>query len=121
MALILDRDANFTAVFDEIFAAAGITVLKTPPRTPRANCYAERWIRTVRAECSDRMLIYGERHLRAVLDEYVGHYNGHGPHQCGRPGQRPPDQDEQVVVPMEGRIERRKVRGGAINEYRRAA
>ncbi|WP_431904007.1 integrase core domain-containing protein [Nonomuraea sp. bgisy101] len=116
--LIRDRDAKFTTVFDEIFAAAGITVLKTPPRTPRANCYAERWIRTVRAECSDRMLIYGERHLRSVLDEYIGHYNGHRPHQAR--GQRPPDQDEQVVVPMEGRIERRKVLGGAINEYRRA-
>ncbi|MEU0569210.1 integrase core domain-containing protein [Nonomuraea sp. NPDC005983] len=113
--LIRDRDAN--AVFDEIFAAAGIAVLKTPPRTPRANCYAERWIRTVRAECSDRMLIYGERHLRAVLDEYVGHYNGHRPHQAR--GQRPPDQGEQVEVPLEGRIGRRKVLGGAINEYRR--
>ncbi|WP_346124649.1 integrase core domain-containing protein [Nonomuraea roseola] len=117
--LIRDRDAKFTAVFDEIFAAAGITVLKTPPRTPRANCYAERWIRTVRAECTDRLLIYGERHLRTVLDEYIDHYNRHRPHQAR--GQRPPNQDEYVVVPMGGRIERRKVLGGAISEYRRAA
>ncbi|MET8007581.1 integrase core domain-containing protein [Nonomuraea glycinis] len=117
--LIRDRDAKFTAVFDEVFAAAGITVLKTPPRTPRANCYAERWIRTLRAECTDRMLIYGECHLRTVLNEYLDHYNAHRPHQ-GR-GQRPPDHDEHVVVPMEGRIERHAILGGVINEYRRAA
>ncbi len=117
--LIRDRDARFSAVFDEVFAAAGITVLKTPPRTPRASCYAERWIRTVRAECTDRMLIYGECHLRMVLNEYLDHYNAHRPHQ-GR-GQRPPDHDEHVVVPMEGRIERHAILGGVINEYRRAA
>ncbi|MBF8190704.1 transposase [Nonomuraea sp. K274] len=116
--LIRDRDAKFTAVFDEVFAAVGITVLKTPPRAPRANCYAERWIRTVRAECTDRMLIYGERHLRSVLNEYLDHYNAHRPHKAR--GQRPPDQGE-PVVPMQGRIERHKILGGAINEYRRAA
>lgn len=117
--LIRDRDTKFTTAFDEIFASGGVTVMKTPPRTPRANCYAERWVRTVRAECTDRMLIYDERHLRSVLNEYTKHYNAHRPHQSRQ--QRPPDQDEGIVVPMEGRIQRRKVLGGAINEYRRAA
>jgi putative transposase len=84
-----------------------------------SNCYAERWVRTVRAECTDRMLIYDQAHLRAVLRTYATHYNRHRPHQSR--SQRPPECDEQAVVPLGAPVQRRKVLGGVINEYHWAA
>ena len=117
--LIRDRDAKFTGVFDGIFGSEDVHVVKTPPQAPRANCYAERWIRTARAECTDRMLIYGERHLWSVLGEYVGHYNRHRPHQSRQ--QRPPDQAGQPGAPLNLPVQRREVLGGLINEYYQAA
>jgi putative transposase len=80
----------------------------------RGNCYAERWVRTARAECTDQMLIYNE-----VLQAYAGQYNGHRPHQSRQ--QRPPDDDKPVVVPLDAPVLRREVLGGVINEYHRAA
>jgi putative transposase len=117
--LIRDRDTKFTSAFDAIFGSEGVKTVKIPPRTPRANCYAERWVRTARGECADRMLIYGERHLRSVLGQYAGHYNGHRPHQSRQ--QRPPDHDGQASPPLDLPVQRRKVLGGVISEYYQAA
>jgi len=71
--LIRDRDAKFTAAFDAVFGSIGISVLPAAPQAPRMNSYAERFVRTARAECTDRMLIAGEQHLRTILSEYIGH------------------------------------------------
>jgi transposase InsO family protein len=122
MFLIRDRDAKYTGMFDAVFYAEGIEVLLTPPQAPRANAFAERWVRTVRRECLDRVLVYNTRHLLAVLSEYLAHYNGHRAHQ-GR-GQRPPDRDTlpvQVADLSTVRVRRRKVLHGLINEYEQAA
>jgi putative transposase len=120
--LIRDRDAKYTGMFDAVFGAEGIEILRTPPRAPRANAYAERWVRTLRRECLDRILIYNTTHLIAVLREYLAHYNWHRPHQ-GR-GQRPPDRDV-LAAPVTDlgavRVRRRKVLHGLINEYEQAA
>jgi putative transposase len=121
--LVRDRAGQFTEAFDAVWAGAGIEVVKIPPRSPRANAYAERWVRTARAEVTDRMLITGPRHLRAVLDEYVAHYNQHRPHRARN--LRPPDAVDTAVAPVAdlaaARIRRRKVLGGLIHEYERPA
>jgi putative transposase len=80
--LIRDRAGQFTASFDAVLAEVGIHVVRIPPRCPRGNCVAERFVRTLRAELTDRMLIFNQRHLRVVLAEYVRHYNGRRPHRA---------------------------------------
>ncbi len=116
-----DRDSKFTTAFDAVFASTGVSVLRSPVRAPRANAYAERWIRTLRVECLDRMLIVGSAHLRVALDEYVAHYNTHRPHRS---------LDQQSPVPRlsitagdayHGPVERKEVLGGLINQYVHAA
>jgi transposase InsO family protein len=121
--LIRDRDAKFTAAFDAVFASTGMTTLPIAPQPPRMNACAERFVRTVRAECTDRMLIAGERHLRAVLSEYIGHYNTGRSHQGRGMSLRAPDDARDVVafpVPAT-RIQRQARLAGLINEYRQAA
>jgi transposase InsO family protein len=117
--LVRDRAGQFTASFDAVLADTNITVVKIPPRCPRANCFAERFVLTVRTELTDRMLIFGQRHLRTVLAEFVRHYNGRRPHR-GRQ-LRPPRPDYPVVHLSPERIKRRPVLGGLINEYLPAA
>lgn len=117
--LVRDRDTKFTRVFDDVMAGNDTRVIKIPPRSPRANAFAERFVGTLRRECFDHLLIYGERHLRSVLAEYERHFNDHRPHQ-GR-SLRPPLHDPSEVIDMAARIRRRRTVTGLISEYRRAA
>ena len=115
--LIRDRDTKFTTGFDQIFASIGAETILTPVRAPNANAFAERWVRTVREDCLDHLLVLSKRHLESVLAEYVEHYNQGRPHRSldlTAPQQPPPSQ-------REGGIRRRDLLGGLIHEYERAA
>jgi hypothetical protein len=87
--LIRDGAGQFAGAFDEVFRSDGTTIIRTPPRTPVANTYAERWVGTARRELLDRTLIWNRRQLEQLLREYVEHYNSHRAHRSL--GQRPPD------------------------------
>ena len=116
--LVRDRAGQFAASFDAVLVDVGIRVVKIPPRCPRANCFAERFVSTVRAELTDRVLIFSQRHLRVVLAEYVQHYNGRRPHRARE--LRPPRPTHPVADLSYERIKCRPVLGGLINEYERA-
>jgi putative transposase len=116
--LIRDRDTKFTVSFDAVFASIGVGTIRIPVRSPRANAVAERWVRTVREECLDHLLVVSRRHLQSVLDDYLRHYNQARPHrglQLAQPIPHP------VSAPDGGAITRRDVLGGIVHEYDRVA
>ena len=116
--LIRDRDTKFTASFDEMFTSIGVKIIKTPVRSPRANAHAERFVRTIRSECLDHLLVVSRRHLESVLDEYVRHYNEARPHRGLQLSQPIPSP---VTTIGGGAIIRRDILGGIVCEYDRAA
>ena len=116
--LVHDSDTKFSHAFDEIFRTEGIKVTRTPIQAPNANAHAECWVRTLRADCLDRILILGRRHLEHVLSVYRRHYNEHRPHRAldlfpanGRDPTSPNAPD---------RLQRRDLLGGLIHEYEAA-
>jgi putative transposase len=120
--LVRDHDAKFSRSFDDVFRSEGGEVVVTPVRAPTANAYAERWVRTVRAECLDWLLIVGRGHLEQVLRTYVQHYNRHRPHRALL--LQPPDPPAQLTILGEddqGVVHRRDLLGGLLHEYRQAA
>ncbi len=117
--LVRDRAGQFTASSGTVRTAAGIEAVKISPRSPRASAYAERFVLTARAEATDRMLTFSERHLRPVLAEYAAHHNRRRPHRSRQ--FRPPQPGESVADLSQEQIKRRPVLGGLINEYQRAA
>jgi putative transposase len=120
--LIHDRDTKFSRAFDGVFRAEGIGVIRTPVRAPNANAFAERWVRTVRGDCLDRILIFGRRHLDRVLRVYTTHYNQHRPHRALQ--LTPPDGGNAVATDQTldlSTVHRHDLLGGLIHEYRQAA
>jgi hypothetical protein len=122
--LLRDRGPNFTASFDAVFPATGTRILISAVQAPRMNATCQRLIGTLRREVLDRILILGERHLRAVLTEYQVRYNTARPHQGI--AQRVPDEEPDVARATLTDIDRQQIRrkpvlGGLINEYTHAA
>jgi putative transposase len=119
--LIHDRDSKFCGPFDGVFAAERLQVVRTPVRAPRANAFCERWIRTVRTECLDWLLIFSSRHLQRVLKIYIDHYNRQRPHRAL--DLRAPDQEKREVASTSAvaNLRRRDLLGGLVHEYYEAA
>ena len=120
--LIRDRDRKFTERFDDVFRSEGIEVVRTPFRAPQANGVAERFVRTVRSECFDWLLILNQQHLERVLHAFIDHYSGHRPHRAL--SLTPPEAGWPTRTPSasgDARIVRRDRLGGVVHEYVRAA
>jgi putative transposase len=117
--LARDRAGQFTTSFDAVLANAGIQVVKIPPRRPRVNAYAERFVLTARTEVTDRMLIFGTRHLRTILAEYEIHDNGRRPHRSHQI--RPPGLTTPSLISPGSGSGAGPVLGALISEYERAA
>lgn len=115
--LIRDRDSKYSKTFDNVIQATGAEVLRTPVRCPRANAIAERWVRSVRREVLDWLLVIDERHLRRILEEYIEHYNSARPHRAL--GLSPPVVGNSTF-PV-GPVVRHERLGGLIHEYARVA
>ena len=115
--LICDRDRKWSGDVRHRLHAAGIRVVLTPARAPNANAYAERFVRSIKEECLDRLIPIGERHFRRVVAEYVEHYHGERNHQGldNRLISGPP------VIRMRSLVRRRSRLGGLLNFYERAA
>jgi len=120
--LIRDRDRKFTRSVDAMFEAQHVRVTRTPVQAPEANGIAERFVRTVRSECLDWLLIGGARQLERALAEFIDHYNSHRAHrslQLAPPNGRPAIERGRDARPIP--VKRRDRLGGLIHEYQRAA
>jgi putative transposase len=115
--LIRDHDTKFTDAFDTVFEAEGVEIVDIPYQAPNANAFAERWVRSVREECLDKVIILNERHLRRVLHEYVEYYNTRRPHQ----GLEQDSPTGMLPVSQQGTVRYRNVLGGIIRDYYREA
>jgi putative transposase len=117
--LIRDRDSKYSGAFDEVFRSEQIRIVRTPVRAPKANAIAERFVRTIRSECLDWLLILNRRQLERVLRVYFDHYNTQRPHRALK--LQPPEPQKLGPTPTVGEIRRRDRLGGLIHEYHRAA
>ena len=113
--LIVDRDSKFDARFRGILEAAGVTLALTAVRAPNMNAFAERFVRTIKHECLDRMVFFGEGMLRRALSEFAAHYHEERNHQgIGNVIPKPVG-----VLPKDGTVKCRKRLGGILSYYHR--
>jgi putative transposase len=114
--LIRDRDTKFSSSFDAVFNSEHIHIIQTPFQAPKANAFAERWVRSVRNECLDKIIIFNQAHLNQIMREYIDYYNTQRPHQ---------GISQKTPIPFlaqhDGRIQCQKVLGGIIHSYYREA